>query len=75
MKKTYCHFKQILNIPIFFLNIAHLEKKKNTKENDPDLVQKLSKVAFGQDLVHFLGFILFVNSLYLKNYFEYLRSV
>ena len=41
----------------FILNIAHLEKKKNTKENDPDLVQKLSKVAFDIHLVHFLGCI------------------
>ena len=42
---------------MFFLNIAHFEKKKNTKENDPDLAQKLSKVAFEIDLVHFLGCI------------------
>ena len=42
---------------MFFFNVAHFERKKNTKENDPDLAQKLSKVAFEIDLVHFLGCI------------------
>ena len=49
--------------------------QNNTQENVPDLVQKLSEVAFGPDLVHFLGFIFFVNLLYFKNYLEYFSSV
>ena len=56
-EKNFLSLQTDLKYSDFFLNIAHLEKKKNTKENDPDLSQKLSKVAFDIHLVHFLGCI------------------